>query len=86
MTPYGSRRDNMRRLTPRQHEVLGLVAEGRSNLAIAKQLGVSEKAVVQHMSNIYDQLDIFASHDDHRRVLAAVTWLTAQPAPQPAVA
>ena len=62
-------------LTPRQSEVLALIAEGRSNAAIARQLVVSEKAVVQHASNIYDQLGIAVSEDDHRRVLAVVRYL-----------
>jgi DNA-binding NarL/FixJ family response regulator len=86
MIRYGSHHNIPRRLTPRQREVLGLVAEGRSNRAIARLLGVSEKAVVSHMSRIYDQLDLFDSIEDHRRVLAAVTWLTAQPTGERAIA
>ncbi|CAN5811178.1 response regulator transcription factor [soil metagenome] len=62
-------------LTPRQREVLALIAEGRSNGAIARQLNVSEKAVVQHASNIYDELGLPPSQDDHRRVLAVVRYL-----------
>jgi len=62
-------------LTPRQREVLALIAEGRSNGAIARQLNVSEKAVVQHASNIYDELSLPPSQDDHRRVLAVVRYL-----------
>ncbi|KRA24430.1 LuxR family transcriptional regulator [Microbacterium sp. Root61] len=63
------------RLTPRQLEVLGLMAEGRSNAAIAAQLVVSEKAVVQHTSNIYDALGLTIDADDHRRVIAVIRYL-----------
>lgn len=69
-------RDALARLTPRQLEVLALMAEGRSNAAIARQLSVGERAVVQHTSHIYDELDLAASDDDHRRVLAVVRYLT----------
>lgn len=65
------------RLTPRQVEVLGLMAEGRSNAAIAARLVLSEKAVVQHASNIYDALELPVDADDHRRVLAVVRHLQA---------
>lgn len=64
-------------LTARQREVLGLMAEGRSNAAIATQLFLSEKAVVQHTSNIYDALGLPVDADDHRRVLAVVRFLAA---------
>ncbi|WP_285465285.1 response regulator transcription factor [Agromyces sp. NBRC 114283] len=64
-------------LTARQREVLGLMAEGRSNAAIAAQLFLSEKAVVQHTSNIYDALGLPVDADDHRRVLAVVRFLAA---------
>jgi DNA-binding NarL/FixJ family response regulator len=62
-------------LTPRQTEVLALVAEGRSNAAIARRLVISEKAVVRHISRIYDQLGLTPSEDDHRRVLAVARYL-----------
>jgi len=62
-------------LTPRQTEVLGLIAEGRSNAAIARRLVISEKAVVQHISRIYGQLGLAPSGDDHRRVLAVARYL-----------
>lgn len=65
-------------LSPRQRQVLALVAEGRSNLAIARELGVTEKAVVRHVSRVYEQLGLADSDDDHRRVLAVVRWLTAR--------
>ena len=63
-------------LTDRQREVLALMAEGRSNAAIAARLGITEKAVVRHASNIYDQLGISESAADHRRVLAVVRFLS----------
>jgi DNA-binding NarL/FixJ family response regulator len=63
------------RLTPRQLQVLGLVAEGRSNLAIATRLGITEKAVARHAAQIYDALGLPPSLDDHRRVLAVVRFL-----------
>jgi DNA-binding NarL/FixJ family response regulator len=67
--------DGIDELTPRQTEVLALVAEGRSNAAIARRLVISEKAVVQHISRIYDQLGLIPSEDDHRRVLAVARYL-----------
>jgi DNA-binding NarL/FixJ family response regulator len=62
-------------LTVRQREVLGLMAEGRSNAAIAAELVISEKAVVKHASQIYDRLGLPVSPDDHRRVLAVTRYL-----------
>jgi DNA-binding NarL/FixJ family response regulator len=72
-----ARRDDaaLSRLTARQLEVLALLAEGRSNAGIARRLVITEKAVVQHVSRIYDQLGIAASDDDHRRVLAVMRYL-----------
>lgn len=67
--------DAIARLTPRQSEVLALVAEGRSNAAIGRRLAITEKAVVQHASNIYDLLGLVANDEDHRRVLAVVRYL-----------
>ncbi len=64
-------------LTPRQREVLGLIAEGRSNAAIAHQLVITEKAVVHHISRIYTQLALEPSEDAHRRVLAVIRYLAA---------
>lgn len=72
------RRDALQRLTTRQHEVLSLMAQGRSNLAISKALSVSEKAVIRHVSHIYDELDLPLTEDDHRRVLAVMQYLSAQ--------
>lgn len=69
--------DPLGRLTERQREVLELMAEGRSNAAIAEQLSISDKAVVRHASNIYDELALERSPGDHRRVLAVVRFLSA---------
>ncbi|MGH2901246.1 MAG: response regulator [Solirubrobacteraceae bacterium] len=63
------------RLTDRQAEVLALVAQGRSNVAIARRLVISEKAVVQHVSRIYAELGLAPSGEDHRRVLAVARYL-----------
>jgi DNA-binding NarL/FixJ family response regulator len=62
-------------LTPRRREVLALIAEGLNNAAIARRLGISEKAVVVHTSGIYDALGIPVDGDEHRRVLAVVRYL-----------
>jgi DNA-binding NarL/FixJ family response regulator len=62
-------------LTPRQREVLGLMAEGRSNAAIAVRLGITEKAVTRHTSTIYQGLSLDTDSDDHRRVLAVLRYL-----------
>jgi DNA-binding NarL/FixJ family response regulator len=67
--------EDVGRLTRRQREVLGLVAEGRSNAAIANALFLSEKAVVQHTSNIYRALGLDATSDEHRRVHAVLRYL-----------
>ena len=68
----------MQRLTTRQQEVLALMAEGRSNASIARALTITERAVIQHASNIYDQLGLPPSDDDHRRrrVLAVIRYLS----------
>lgn len=62
-------------LTARQREVLALVAEGRSNLAIADEMGLAEKSVVRHLSHIYDALGILDRPEDNRRVVAVVRFL-----------
>jgi DNA-binding NarL/FixJ family response regulator len=67
--------DAFDRLTPRQHEVLAFVAQGRSNAGIARRLAITEKAVVQHISRIYEQLGLTESDDDHRRVLVVARYL-----------
>jgi DNA-binding NarL/FixJ family response regulator len=63
------------RLSPREREVLALMAEGRSNNAIAASLVVSEKAVAKHINSIFAKLDLPIGEDDHRRVRAVLTWL-----------
>jgi DNA-binding NarL/FixJ family response regulator len=69
------RRDPLDRLSPREREVLGLMAEGRSNGAIARDLVVSDGAVEKHVSNIFTKLDLPPTEHDHRRVLAVLRWL-----------
>ena len=69
------RDDAMRRLTPREREVLALMAEGRSNAAIAAAMVVSEKAVSKHIANIFLKLDLPPSDDDNRRVMAVLAFL-----------
>jgi DNA-binding NarL/FixJ family response regulator len=71
------RRDPLDRLSPREREVLGLMAEGRSNTAIAQALVVSDGAVEKHISNIFAKLDLTPAEGDHRRVLAVLRWLEA---------
>ncbi|MEV4681342.1 response regulator transcription factor [Streptomyces kurssanovii] len=71
------RRDPLERLTPREREVLGLVAEGKSNNAIARQLVVSEAAVGKHIGSILAKLDLPPAEETHRRVLAVLTYLRA---------
>ena len=65
----------LQRLTSRQLEVLALMAEGRTNAYIARTLCVSERAVVQHTSHIYDELDLPDTDENHRRVLAVLRYL-----------
>jgi DNA-binding NarL/FixJ family response regulator len=62
-------------LTPREREVLGLMAEGRSNQAICERLFVTERAVEKHVTNIFGKLRLPADAADHRRVLAVLTYL-----------
>jgi DNA-binding NarL/FixJ family response regulator len=69
------RQDPLERLTPREREVLSLMAEGRSNPAIARALVVTDKAVEKHVSNILTKLDLPPDEDDHRRVLAVLQWV-----------
>lgn len=70
-------RDPLERLSPRETEVLALMAEGRTNPAIARALVVSDKAVEKHVGNIFLKLDLPPATDDHRRVLAVLRWLEA---------
>lgn len=71
------RRDPLERLTAREREVLALVAQGRSNGAIARDLVVSEAAVGKHIGNILAKLDLPPADETHRRVLAVLTFLRA---------
>ena len=69
------RDDPISRLTPREREVLELMAEGRSNQAIAERLVVTERAVEKHVTNIFGKLKLTATPEDHRRVLAVLAFL-----------
>ncbi len=71
----GRRRDPLARLTPREREVLALMAEGRSNTAIARRLVVSEAAVAKHIGSLLAKLDLPPDVDDHRRVRAVLAFL-----------
>ncbi|KPC84519.1 MULTISPECIES: LuxR C-terminal-related transcriptional regulator [Streptomyces] len=62
-------------LTPREREVMELMAQGRSNVAIASQMVVTERAVAKHTSNIFSKLGLPVSDDDNRRVLAVLAYL-----------
>jgi DNA-binding NarL/FixJ family response regulator len=68
----------LEQLTPREREVLTLMAEGRSNAAIAARMFVSDKAVGKHTNNIFAKLGLPQAGDDNRRVLAVLAWLQTQ--------
>jgi DNA-binding NarL/FixJ family response regulator len=70
-----AREEPLARLSPREREVLELMAEGRSNSAIAQRLFVTEKAVSKHSTSIFTKLDLAPSDDDNRRVLAVLAYL-----------
>jgi DNA-binding NarL/FixJ family response regulator len=70
--------DALSEITPREREVLGLMAEGRTNAAIARELVVSDGAVEKHVSNIFAKLDLPPTETDHRRVLAVLRFLGGQ--------
>ena len=72
-----ARREPLAVLTVREREVLGEMAEGRSNAAIAAKLHVTDKAVSKHINNIFTKLDMPPSDDDNRRVLAVLAYLNA---------
>jgi DNA-binding NarL/FixJ family response regulator len=65
------------RLSPREREVLALMAEGRANVGIAHRLVVSEGTIEKHVQSILAKLDLEETEDDHRRVLAVITFLDA---------
>ena len=67
--------DPLAALTPREREVLGLMAEGRSNQGIAERLFITERAVEKHATNIFLKLQLPAAAEDHRRVLAVLAFL-----------
>jgi DNA-binding NarL/FixJ family response regulator len=70
-----SRDQPLATLTPREREVLGFMAEGRSNGAIASRMFITEKAVGKHTTSIFGKLDLPLSEDDNRRVLAVLAYL-----------
>jgi len=72
-----SRDEPISRLSAREREVLKLMAEGRSNTAIAQRLFITEKAVGKHTTSIFTKLGLAASEDDNRRVLAVLAYLNA---------
>ena len=69
------RDDPLEALSAREREVLALMAEGRSNRAIADELVITERAVEKHVTSIFSKLDLFPAASDHRRVLAVLTYL-----------
>jgi DNA-binding NarL/FixJ family response regulator len=73
----GNRRTSstLERLTPREREVLALMAEGHSNSVLAQHLSITERAVEKHVSAVFTKLDLPPSQAHHRRVLAVVTYL-----------
>jgi DNA-binding NarL/FixJ family response regulator len=71
------RDDPIDELTPREREVLELMAEGRSNNAIAEHMTVTERAVEKHVTSIFGKLDLAPAPEDHRRVLAVLAFLRA---------
>ncbi len=72
---FVSRKDPVRTLTPRERDVLILMAQGRTNTAIARELVVTDGAVEKHISNIFAKLGLAPSDSDHRRVMAVLSFL-----------
>ena len=68
-------------LTPREREVLALMAEGRSNQAIADRLAMARKTVEAHIATIFSKLELLPTSDDHRRVLAVLAHLQGSGSP-----
>lgn len=71
----GRRHDPLESLTPREREVITLMAEGRTNAAISAALFIGTGAVEKNLSSIFQQLGLEDSGNDHRRVLAVIAWL-----------
>ncbi|WP_439333376.1 response regulator [Streptomyces cahuitamycinicus] len=71
------RQDPLERLSAREREVLALIAEGRTNASLAKNLFISEAAVNKHIGNIFNKLDLPVDTEGHRRVLAVLAFLRA---------
>ena len=67
--------DTLALLTPREREVLELMAEGRTNVGIARRLWLTDRTVETHVSSIIRKLGLTESDEEHRRVLAVLTWL-----------
>ncbi|MFI7054026.1 response regulator [Streptosporangium canum] len=80
LTRHG-RDEPLAELTPRERQVLAMMAEGMSNLAIAGRLHVTDKAVGKHTNNIFAKLGLPPSDDHNRRVMAVLAWLEADPGP-----
>ena len=74
----GNRAGPLDDLSPREREVLGLVAEGRSNKAIAERLTITQRAVQKHVTSIFGKLGLPEGDDDHRRILAVLAYLRPQ--------
>lgn len=76
-TLLGPRRedDPLSRLTPRERDVLGLMAEGRNNAGIARRLSLTDRTIETHIASIMAKLGLAESEEEHRRVLAVLTWL-----------
>jgi DNA-binding NarL/FixJ family response regulator len=71
----GHRQEPLSQLSPRERQVLELMAEGRTNRAISEELSVTERAVERHVTSIFGKLDLHATGHDHRRVLAVLKYL-----------
>jgi DNA-binding NarL/FixJ family response regulator len=71
----GDADDPLSELTPREREVIALVAEGRSNKGIGQRLFITERAVQKHVTSIFIKLGLPPSEDDHRRILAVLTYV-----------